>query len=81
MIGEGRVLLLPGKPLFVGGGDVLASGERTIDAALGWSVLLGGRRRLTDDLNAIRAEAAGVEVATVEREEYLALRREIPVRA
>jgi CRISPR system Cascade subunit CasA len=63
--------------LFVGGGDVLASGERTIDAALGWSVLLGGRRRLTDELNAIRAEAAGVEAATVEREEYLALRREI----
>ena len=60
-------------PTLLSGGEVLASQEWGVEAALGWSVLLGGRRRLTDELNAIRAEAAGGEVATVERGQATAL--------
>ena len=56
--------------------DVLSS-EWGAEGSLGWSVLLGGRRRITDELNAIRAEAAVVDVLGVEREEYLGLRREM----
>lgn len=61
--------------------DVLGGNRWGAEGALGWTVLLGGRRRLTDDVNAIRAEAALVEVVSVEREEYLALRREMALLA
>jgi len=47
-----------------------------VDAELGWSILLGGKRKITDELNAIRAERALAETVAVEREEVLALRRE-----
>jgi len=59
------------------GPTYLTSGADRIgaEAALGWTVLLGGRRHLTDDVNAIRAEAALTEAVAVEREEYLDLRR------
>jgi len=63
-------------PTFLDAGSLLGSDRFGIDAALGWTILLGGRRQYTDDVNAIRAEAAWIEVAAVEREEYLALRGE-----
>lgn len=63
-------------PTFTDFGELLGSDKYGVEAALGWAVLLGGKRRLTDDLNAIRAEGAFVSVGAVEREEYLALRRE-----
>ena len=44
---------------------------------LGWTILLAGKRRLTDELNAIRAEAASIDVLATEREQYLALRDEM----
>jgi len=47
------------------------------DFGLGWTILLAGKRRLTDELNAIRAEAASIDVMASEREEYLALRGEM----
>jgi len=63
-------------PTFTDFGELLGSDKFGVEAALGWAVLLGGKRRLTDDLNAIRADGAFVELGAVEREEYLALRRE-----
>lgn len=63
-------------PTYTDFGELLGSDKYGVEAALGWAVLLGGKRRLTDDLNAIRAEGAFVRVGAVEREEYLALRRE-----
>jgi outer membrane protein TolC len=67
---------LPNPVIEVAPTYLTSGGDRLgVEAALGWSVLLGGRRRLTDDVNAIRAEAAFVDVVAVEREEYLALRR------
>jgi cobalt-zinc-cadmium efflux system outer membrane protein len=47
------------------------------EGGLGWAILLGGRRGLTDERNALAAEAAHVEAVGVERTEYLALRREL----
>jgi len=64
-------------PGFLDAGSLLGAERYGLDAVLGWTVLLSGRRRFTDDVNAIRAEAAWIEVAAVEREEYLALRGEI----
>ncbi|MEM8884330.1 MAG: TolC family protein [Planctomycetota bacterium] len=46
------------------------------DVALGWTFLLANKRKLTDDLNAVRADAARVELGAVEREEFLELRDE-----
>ena len=63
-------------PTFTDFGELLGSDKFGVEAALGWAVLLGGKRRLTDDLNAIRADGARVELGAVGREEYLALRRE-----
>jgi len=63
-------------PTFLDAGSLLGSDRFGVDAALGWTVFLGGRRKLTDDVNAIRAEAAWIDVAAVVREEYLALRGE-----
>ena len=64
-------------PTFSEFADILARDTNGVEAALGWAVLLGGQPRLTDDLNAIRADGALVELGAVEREEYLALRREV----
>jgi len=47
------------------------------DLGLGWTIVVAGKLRLNDELNAIRAEAASVEVAATAREEYLALRGEM----
>ena len=47
------------------------------DFALGWTILLGGKRRINDELNAIRAERDLVEVGAAEREEFLALRGDL----
>jgi outer membrane protein TolC len=68
-------------PTFLDAGGLLGSDRFGVDAALGWTILLGGRRKFTDDVNAIRAEAAWIEVAAVEREEYLGLRGEFIVLA
>jgi cobalt-zinc-cadmium efflux system outer membrane protein len=54
----------------------LGSDRLGVDATLGWAIMLGNKRKLTDDLNAIRADEARISVAATEREEYLALRRE-----
>jgi len=54
----------------------LGSDRWGADVALGWTMFLGNKRKLTDDLNAIRADEARVEVQAVEREEYLSLRGE-----
>jgi cobalt-zinc-cadmium efflux system outer membrane protein len=45
-----------------------------LEAALGWSVLLGGKRQLLDTLHLQEARAATVRAVAVEREEYLGLR-------
>ncbi|MHC4954318.1 MAG: TolC family protein [Planctomycetota bacterium] len=47
------------------------------DLALGWTIVLGGKIRLMNELNAIRAEAAAVDVHAAERDEYLKLRSEM----
>ncbi len=47
-----------------------------IEAALGWSVLLGGKRQMLDGLHLQEARAATVHAVAVEREEYLGLRRD-----
>ncbi|MHC4939666.1 MAG: TolC family protein [Planctomycetota bacterium] len=54
----------------------LGSDKWGFDSALGWSIQLGNKRKINDELNAIRADAARVELVAVEREEYLGLRRE-----
>jgi len=54
----------------------LVSEHYGVDAALGWAVFLTGRRRLTDERNALVADAAAVDLAAAEREEYLGLRRD-----
>jgi cobalt-zinc-cadmium efflux system outer membrane protein len=54
----------------------IATDQFGAGVALGWTILLGNKRKLTDDLNAVVAEEALVEVASVQRDEYLALRRE-----
>jgi len=64
------------NPSLEAGPLLLAGGEVGAEGGLGWAVLLGGRRRLTDDLNAVRADAALAAAAGVEREEYLGLRRD-----
>ena len=69
------------NPTITAGPTVLSGGMLTsdlsgVETALGWAMMLGGRRKLTDDLNAIRAESAFVAAGAVEREQYLALRRE-----
>ncbi len=69
------------NPTITAGPTVLSGGMLTsdlsgVETALGWAMMLGGRRKLTDDLNAIRAESAFVDAGAVEREQYLALRRE-----
>jgi len=58
--------------------DIAALGSDQFggEVALGWTIVLGNKRKLTDNLNAVVAEEALVEVASVQREEYLALRRE-----
>ncbi len=63
-------------PTVLSGPGILAGKKHGVEGALGWAIVLGGKRRLTDDVNAIRAEAAQVDLGGVEREEYLALRRE-----
>ena len=63
-------------PTVLSGPGVLAGKNRGVEGALGWAIVLGGKRRLTDDVNAIRADAAQIDLGGVEREEYLALRRE-----
>jgi outer membrane protein TolC len=62
-------------PLLLGGADILQHATWGMEAALGWTAVLGGRLRLQDDLNRLEAEAAAVRLAAVVREEYLALRR------
>ena len=47
------------------------------DLALGWTILLGGKRRLNDELNKIRAERDLIDVGATERDEFLALRRDL----
>ena len=64
---------LDAGPLLLDGADVLWGAE----ASLGWAVVLGGTRRFTDDVNAIRAEEALVAAGGVEREEYLGLRADL----
>ncbi|MHC4974488.1 MAG: TolC family protein [Planctomycetota bacterium] len=64
-------------PGFLDAAGLLDAERYGVDAVLGWTVLLSGRRRYTDDVNAIRAEAAWIDVAAVEREEYLGLRGEL----
>ena len=63
-------------PIFT---DVASLGSQKwgADVGLGWTILLAGKRRLTDELNAIRAEAASIDVVATEREQYLALREEM----
>lgn len=63
-------------PLLLGGSDILSSGDLGFDAALGWAVPLGNPRALRDDINRVRAEAALASAVAVERETYLALRRD-----
>ena len=60
-------------PTVISAGGATLSG---VEGAFGWAIMLGGKRKLTDDVNAIRAESALVEAGAVEREQYLALRRE-----
>jgi len=55
----------------------LGSDRWGADLGLGWTILLAGKRRLTDELNAIRAEGALIDVIATEREEYLTLRAEM----
>jgi len=55
----------------------LGSDRWGADLGLGWTILLAGKRRLNDELNAIRAEAGSIDVLAAEREEYLALRGEM----
>ena len=56
-------------PTFTDFGELLSSEKWGMESALGWTVLLGGKRRLTDDVNAIRAEGAFVGLGAVQREE------------
>jgi len=64
-------------PLLVGGTDILSgiSGVGWI-GSLGWSVPLTNRIRLQNTRNAVLASAALTNAASVEREEYLGLRRD-----
>ncbi len=64
------------NPTLEFGPTLLDGGRSGAEGALGWTVWLSARRRLADDLNAVRADAARVEAAAVLREEYLGLRRE-----
>ena len=67
---------LSAGPLLLGGADILSGTQVGALAGLGWSVVLGGKRGLTDCVNDVRARAAFVEAASVEREQYLLLRGE-----
>ena len=64
-------------PLLVGQPDILSGVRMGVDLFLGWSVPLTGRLRMQDDLNAVTANAALVDAAKTEREEYLLLRGEM----
>ena len=64
-------------PLLVGQPDILSGVRMGVDLFLGWSVPLTGRLRMQDDLNAVTANAALVDAARTEREEYLLLRGEM----
>ncbi len=66
-------------PLLLGGTDILSSAAPGIEAALGWAVPLSNARVLNDDLNRVRAEHAFAEAAAIERETYLALRRDMTI--
>lgn len=63
-------------PLLVGGTDILSNGMGGLRAGLGWAVELANPRALKDDINRVRADAARTRAAAVERETYLALRRD-----
>ncbi len=63
-------------PLLLGGADILSGTQVGALAGIGWSAVLGGKRSLNDCVNAVRARAAFVEAASIEREQYLHLRGE-----
>ena len=67
---------LSAGPLLFSGASVLSSARYGVEAALGWTLQLGGARAATDDLNALRAQAALAEAAGAERSEYLELRND-----
>jgi len=62
-------------PILLSGVDGVRSVAWGVESALGWTLLLGGKRQLLNGLNAQSARAANVRAVTVEREEYLALRQ------
>ncbi len=62
-------------PVMLSGLDGVRSVAWGLEGALGWKVLLGGKRQMMNGLNAQNARAANVRAVATEREEYLGLRR------
>ncbi len=63
-------------PLLLGGPALTRIADVGFELGLGWAIQLTPKRALQDDLNAVTAAAAFTNAVAVEREAYLALRRE-----
>ena len=63
-------------PTFLDLTEISSSQRWGVEVPIGWSIPINGRLRINDELNALLAEQAQVDLISSQREEYLGLRGE-----
>lgn len=68
-------------PVLLGGAGIMSAPAAGLEAAIAWAVPLARTHVLQDHVNCVLREAAFARAAAVERQEYLALRRDYTLSA